>query len=40
MPNAAQLKALAADTNQIHIQINTIYGTVQFDRNMGRVQTP
>ncbi len=39
LPSASQIKALASDTNSVHIQINTIYGTVQFDRNMNGVVT-
>jgi len=35
LPSAKQIAALAKDTNSIHIVVNTIYGTVQFDRNMG-----
>ena len=34
MPSAAQLKALATDTNSIDISIKTIYGNVDFRRNM------
>lgn len=35
LPSPGQLKALASDTNSVHIRIVTIYGNVDFDRNMG-----
>jgi hypothetical protein len=35
LPSPGQLKALASDTNSIHIHITTIYGNVDFDRNNG-----
>lgn len=38
MPSAAQMKALANDTNMIHLSIQTLYGSVVLDRNIH--QTP
>jgi len=40
LPSASQLQALAADTNSIHIRITSIYGNVEFDRNMGGTSVP
>lgn len=34
LPSASQLRALATDTNSIDISIKTIYGNVDFRRNM------
>jgi len=34
LPNKGQMHELSQDTNSIHLQINTIYGTVVLDRNL------
>lgn len=36
LPSRSQLHEISQDTNSIHIQINSIYGTLQMDRNMDR----
>jgi hypothetical protein len=34
MPSAAQINALAKDTNTVHVSIQTIYGSALYERNL------
>lgn len=37
LPSAAQMNALAHDTNAVHLSIQTIYGSVVMDRNYRQI---